>query len=100
MSLRPARYRQCRLLRPVEGGRQVRVLWIPEVFAVEGDTIRLKGPGGRWVDGWLVESAGPPVDAATVERNSRDHRHQRAASDVVFAEVRRENVRAMRADDR
>lgn len=55
--------------------------WLPQKFAVVGETVKLKN-NGVWSDGWLVESAGEPLDAALVEPRSRTHLKCRKASDI------------------
>jgi hypothetical protein len=74
-------YRQCGLVRQLENGSEHTTSWIPECFAEVGETLKLRGVNG-WVDGWKVVTASHPMDAKTVEANSRSHLHQREASDI------------------
>ena len=86
-------YRQCVLRRHITGGVQEKVGYVPDRFAVVGDVLKLRDADGRWADGWAVAWAGPPEDAGHIEANERDHLRQRAASDVIFAEIQAENRR-------
>jgi hypothetical protein len=79
-------YRQATLRK----GNAERVSWIPEHLAIVGSTVALRGRGE-----WEVLAASAPMAAAIVERNARDYRHQRGASDVNFADVLRETHRLM-----
>ena len=56
--------------------------WIPQCYANKGEFLMLKNEAGEWVDGWEVMNVSPPMDAESVERNSRDYLRQRQASDV------------------
>lgn len=87
-------YRQCTMERKVEGGTQHTTSWIPECFANVGETLKLRGEDGMWVDGWLVKSASPPMAAKSVEANARNYLNQRKASDVVFAKIKQQNEEA------
>lgn len=50
-------YRQCRLVKHIDGGELVQVSWLPEPYATAGRVVRLRA-GGTWDDGWLVLGAG------------------------------------------
>jgi hypothetical protein len=50
-------YRQCRLVKRIEGGELVLVSWIPEPFASTGRIVKLREDNG-WDDGWVVLGAG------------------------------------------
>lgn len=50
-------YRQCRLVKRVEGGECVQVSWIPEPYATAGRVVKLR-EDGAWDDGWVVVGAG------------------------------------------
>lgn len=75
-------YKQCTMMRQLENATQHRTSWIPECFANIGETLKLRDYNGNWIDGWKVISASPPMDAKTVEANSRSYLHQRKASDI------------------
>lgn len=51
---------QCKITRNVEKGRQERVAYLPEEFAVVNEVVRLK-IDEVWVDGWTVISVGAPI---------------------------------------
>jgi hypothetical protein len=51
-------YRQCRLVKRVENGELVLVLWIPEPYASAGRAVKLRDDDGAWDDGWVVLCAG------------------------------------------
>jgi hypothetical protein len=51
-------YRQCRLVKRVEGGELVLVSWIPEPYASAGRAVKLRDDDGAWDDGWVVRCAG------------------------------------------
>jgi hypothetical protein len=44
-------YRQCKL----QKGNSHQMSWIPEKFAVLNKTLKLKGEGEDWDDGWVVK---------------------------------------------
>lgn len=48
-------YRQCKL----QKGDMHQTSWLPEAFAVEGKTLRLR-EGDAWVEGWVVIKAYKP----------------------------------------
>ena len=87
MSKEVKSYRQCVLRK----GNSERVSWIPNCFANVGETLQLKSPEGIWDNGWKVISASPPMDAAIVEKNSRNYLKQRSASDIVFSDIKKSN---------
>lgn len=52
-------YKQCKLVRSMgEHAFMEQVSWIPKQYAVEGKTLKLKGAGGSWTDGWVVTLVG------------------------------------------
>lgn len=61
-----------------EAAGQRHVAWIPSEHARLGRKIRIDGLAGRW----LVVERGDTKTAEWVEPKSRDHLHQREASDV------------------
>jgi hypothetical protein len=81
--MKTMRYRQCCLERYDHGGVQRLVSWLPEVYAVAGQTVRLRQKDGSWSALWLVRTASPEaLDEKLVVHRSRDHMRQRAASDI------------------
>ena len=63
------------------GGVTQTVSYIPEQYAIIGNSIMLKF-GDNWVDGWIIHKAGERVDAKYVEEHEMDHKRQRKASDI------------------
>lgn len=55
------KYRQCSLRRAISTGFTVIVTYIPSKFANVGSYVKIK-EGDRWTNGWLVESAGSPIE--------------------------------------
>ena len=96
MSKEVKAYKQCTLVRQLENATQHTTSWIPECFAVVGDVLKLRNHEGEWVNGWKVVSASDAVDAKTVEANARNYMNQRKASDVVFADIKKQNEEAAR----
>ena len=94
MSKEVSFYCQCKLRK--ENSEQV--AWIPQCFANVGQTVKIKDKtSGAWDDGWLVEFASEPLNAEAVERNERDYRKQRKASDIVFNDIKKANEEAAKA---
>lgn len=94
MSKEVSFYCQCKLRK----ANTEQVAWIPQCFANVGQTVKIKDKtSGAWDDGWKVEFASEPLDAATVEKNERDYRKQRKASDVVFNDIKKANLNSERA---
>jgi hypothetical protein len=85
-------YRQCSLRK----GNVTRVSWIPDCFAEVGKVLQLRSPKGVWDNGWVVETASPPMDAKTVENNARNYIKQREASDIVFSKIKKSNEDIMK----
>jgi hypothetical protein len=93
-------YSQCVLRRKVESGVQVETAWIPSQFAKVGKLLKLRTVPTRpdcfsgmgeypdesqateWVDGWVVSEVGVVKSADWLNEHSRDHLHQREASDI------------------
>ena len=69
----------CELHRPIEGGTQVMISWIPQRIATVGNRVRLKdSETGQWTENWRVESVSEPRPAAQVEMYARNsHRAAR-----------------------
>jgi hypothetical protein len=66
--------RQCQL----ERGRVTQTAWIPAELAQAGRYVRIGQE-----DGWRVRAVyGPALPEEYVLERSRDHRHQREASDI------------------
>jgi hypothetical protein len=85
MGRRQQMYVMCQLVKPVEGGVARMVSWIREEVALPGRLlVNLEDTDtGRIEHGWRVESAGGPAYPENVlMTRSRDHRKQRAASDI------------------
>lgn len=71
-------YRQCF----ITNGKRHDVVWLPERFASEGKTIKIRD-GGDWEDGWIVQKVSTiRLSDEEVRKNGRDHAHQREASDI------------------
>lgn len=85
-------YKQCKLRKV----NTEQVAWIPEVFAIVGNFVKIKLGDGTWDDGWKVEFASEPLDAAAVEKNESDYRKQRKASDIIFNDIKKANEEASR----
>jgi hypothetical protein len=81
---RPAFFRQCLLVRPIERGELQTVSWIPEQFAVIGNRLRLRREDG-WEDGWVVQSVGfhRVADDALPDPHQDVKRHRRATGDAL-----------------
>lgn len=50
-------YRQCRLVKRIDGGELTMVSWLPEPYATTGRVVKLR-ENGTWDDGWVVAGAG------------------------------------------
>jgi len=76
-------YCQC-VLRKFDGKTtREQVSYIPEEYAIQDNSVKLRDDAGVWVDGWCVESVGAKVDASYVETHERDYLSQRKASDIA-----------------
>jgi hypothetical protein len=76
-------YRQCHLVQPRLGAVNHSTAWLPEVYAVPGESVRLRQLDGSWGENWRVESVGPwtlPEDL--MRKAERAHLKQRKASDI------------------
>ena len=51
-------YRQCRLVKRIDGGELAQVSWLPEPYASAGRVVKLRDADGAWDDGWVVVGAG------------------------------------------
>lgn len=66
-------YRQCRMIKQTESGRQDQVAWIPEKFAQKGKYVKLKDDNG-----WQVMSVGDTKHTqAAMMRISMEHSKHR-----------------------
>ncbi len=84
-------YRQCHLVQPRGGAVLHTTTWLPEAFAVEGETVRLRQWDGTWSIGWRVASVGPGAIPEDVMRKAeRAHLKQRRASDLTRRDRRAE----------
>ncbi len=63
---RPTHYRQCSLIKRLPNSTVEQTTYIPEEFARPGAAVKLQGE-----DGWVVQTVGELVDAATVQKRSR-----------------------------
>lgn len=79
-----ARFVQCTLLRRVGtcGGVEVKVAFIPEKYAILGDTLKIKHPVHGWIDGYIVDGIGQSATKDDVTTLSRDFKRTRKASDL------------------
>jgi len=77
-------YKQCELVKPIDGGMCRMISWIPAKIAVVDLRVRLKdGESGEWTEGWTVLNVTEPaVPAKLLERQARDHLRTRNASDA------------------
>ena len=80
-------YRQCRLVKRIEGGELGLVSWLPEPFAAPGRIVKLREGDGSWDDGWVVVGAGPNrLPAAEVpDFHQLSKAHLRATGDAETA---------------
>lgn len=69
---------QCELRQLVQGGYRPYVAYIPKALARVGSTITLKDIEGQWV----IHAVYASMLASEAQERSRDHAHQREASDV------------------
>lgn len=82
-------FKQCRLRKEINSSGEFSyhwiTTWIPAHLAVVGKTLDLKDEFalGGWSKGWTVQSAGKHIlTPDEMESYSRDHLHQREASDI------------------
>ncbi len=99
-------YRQCELKRQFEVDsdgcviQEIRVAWIPEEYAVEGNYIRIRvgqeptlsespveecsrsEDKKTWEDGWKITQVFNRLPADKTLSNSQDYKKQRKASDI------------------
>ena len=76
-------FRQCKLVKPSEGGTMHSITWLPEKFCALGKYVKLKNDDGSWTDGWKVEEVYPSrrtLDEANIA--SDVYRHHRKATDI------------------
>ena len=79
-------YRQCRLVKRIDGGQLMRVSWLPEPYATVGRVVKLRDDGA-WDDGWVVASAGQnrlPADQVP-DFHELSKAHLRATGDAQTA---------------
>lgn len=69
---------QCKLQR----GESHYMAWLPTKFAKKGKYVKIKKNGLNFEDGWLIVEAYSTLDSEYIARRSRDHLHQREASDI------------------
>jgi len=82
-------YRQCLLVQPRARAVVHYTTWLPEIYAVPGEVVRLRQEDGSWGDGWRVESVGPwTLPEEVMRKAERAHLKQRRASDIGRAERR------------
>lgn len=75
-------YIQCRLRKPLGyGGFSYRVAWVPEKFAVEGKTLKLK-IDGNWDNGWVVINSWQRMTREELNAYNRAHLIHRNNSDI------------------
>jgi len=75
-------YRQCVLTRKTSSGGKIKeVTWVPLKYAKKGNYLELKKEG-KWVNGWLVESAGEAVSSQKVEAMQYEYKKHRKTTDV------------------
>lgn len=80
---KPMEYRQCRLRRRVGAAVIEQMAWIPDRFASVGRTVRIKGEGDSWSDGWEVAFASSEsVSEEYIAQARHAHTRQRRASDI------------------
>jgi len=77
-------FKQCELVKPIDGGICRMISWIPAKVAVLQLCVRLKdSESGEWTEGWTVLNVTEPaVPGRLLERQSRDYLRTRDASDV------------------
>ena len=79
-------YRQCRLVKRIDGGELMQVSWLPEPYATAGRVVKLR-ENGVWDDGWVVASAGQnrlPADQVP-DFHELSKAHLRATGDAQTA---------------
>lgn len=83
---RHASYSQCCLKRKDKTapcGEKILVSWIPSDIAIVGKQVKLRNSSKEeWSEPWLVYEVWATSSGDIVEAKSRDHLHQREASDV------------------
>lgn len=71
--------RQCKL----RNDNRYTVSYIPEKYAILGDTLRLKDHNGIWTDGWVVELVGTGrVSYKDIPDISTAYRRHRSTTDI------------------
>jgi hypothetical protein len=77
-------FKQCELVKPLDGGICRMISWIPSKIAVTDLQVRLKDTEtGQWTEGWTVLNVTEPaVPLKLLERQSRDYLGTRNASDA------------------
>jgi hypothetical protein len=71
-------YVQCNL-RHTDG--RYEISWIPEKFAIRGNSIKIKN-NEVWEEGWKVMETYGKRDESSVLAMSEMHRHHREATDI------------------
>jgi len=74
-------YTQCDL----ERNGQRDTAWIPTRFARLRQVVKLRGPGGDWVDGWVITRTYATVPRDRVVPYACGHDHQHEVSDAYRA---------------
>ena len=76
-------YRQCVLTRKISSSeaKMKETTWVPIKYAKKGNYLALK-KDGKWVDGWLVESAGEAVPSEKVEAMQYEYKKHRITTDI------------------
>jgi len=69
---------QCQL----ERGTERQTVWIPEDYAIVGNTVKLRDEEKVWHDGWKVVGTGTRLDSTTVRERGQDYKKTRGASDI------------------
>lgn len=81
-------FRQCKVSKPLAGGTDIHVAWIPERYARAGKTISFKiavsdeGRTDIWDGPWTVDEVWGRVSEEYVREHERDYKTQREASDI------------------
>ena len=74
---------QCVLHKPIIGGFDQRITFIPKKFAAKGKVLKLKN-NGIWDDGWIVhEVYGQEIDFEEATQLKTAYKRQRAVSDRI-----------------
>ena len=77
------KFRQCSLRRAIPTGFTVIVTFIPSKFANVGSYVKIK-EGEKWTNGWLVESAGSPIEEELLPNSHKDIKgHRKMTGDSL-----------------